>query len=642
MDWIKELGAIEETEGQAESKAVPLEQLAEEVSRGPAEESFDFSSIGAIEEADPSQTASPSMEQAGEESLPMQALQTAGDAGLGLLEGLGASFTDEAAGLVYAGALKTQGDPRDINDIRKEGRDRYRDMYKEAQERSPLTTFGTEMVGSVVGPVGKLAKGASLLKAGAAGAMTALGKSEAELIDEDPQIIDAGIEAVGGAALSAIPTAGVNFLKKMFPSVGRLTAIGLGSDTKGLARKGDKNTIEAAKALRDMKLLSSNAKGFDIKTKTFSKVKGGDNLGLEPDTILSNMEDAIEKLGQQNENLLKGKTITARKLLDKMEKDLMNTSVNFKQQGVLDVEGFQGKSDKMLRTVMKDLGIEDLDANLEAKQVERLKRVLQRKTALYEKLAAQGDPKVQDSDLITGTMATSIMEALEEIAPTAYRENNKMMAKVFTMKPYVEMTIARGDNLGRTPYSPRSFFAGMVDSITRGGALGKASVQEFAEGPMVAPLLKGAENTIKRSPVQLGGNLIQSPAGSDSGRIPQGNFNLPNELTNQKLPRDTQSLMKMNKLLLAKIAQDAPPQIFKLVEDALIGGEDSLSLIMPEVVKSLPQLFVKDPYNTYDGAFLDPAMAEKARTDIMDMEGLPMVEKIKRINQINKTGRMAQ
>ena len=130
---------------------------------------------------------------------------------------------------------------------------------------------------------------------------------------------------------------------------------------------------------------------------------------------------------------------------------------------------------------------------------------------------------------------------------------------------------------------------------------------------------------------EVGARMFSQP---DVGREPQS---IATELVRTKISRNTDEILANQDLLLAKVAQQAPEQ-FDMIQDILTHEPEKLKELVPVLAQMAPHLFADDKYGRIDGVILDPVKKEMAREDMMMNEDLSNVEKMLKMNNLNKTG----
>lgn len=118
------------------------------------------------------------------------------------------------------------------------------------------------------------------------------------------------------------------------------------------------------------------------------------------------------------------------------------------------------------------------------------------------------------------------------------------------------------------------------------------------------------------------------------GREPQS---IPEELVRTKIPRSSEEVLANKDMVLAKVAQQAP-ESFDQVQEILENQPEMIGDVLPVLAQAMPHLFTNDKYNRIDGVILDPAKKEMARQDLMKDEDLSNVDRMMRMNRLNKTG----
>ncbi len=229
-------------------------------------------------------------------------------AGMHGLQGLTAGFMDElqgageAAGRVVGvegagGPMKDMGFSEDgptldwetLRDAYRMARNKERATLKEQSEERPGLALGANLTGSVLSPVNKLAKGASLVKAGAGlGAVNALGNSEKETASG--MLAD----TADGAVLGAVLGKGGQKLEEGAQKLGagakdlakRFGARALGAERGTIKSIGHDKVMSAAEQALEQGVISPLASTDDLVSRNAAvKQKGGELMGKAYDAI---------------------------------------------------------------------------------------------------------------------------------------------------------------------------------------------------------------------------------------------------------------------------------------------------------------------------------------------------------------------
>lgn len=392
-----------------------------------------------------------------------------------------------------------------------------------------------------------------------------------------------------------------------------------------------KDPGEVAKRLDQLGFFKMGERGFDPNTKTFvlSPNPAASKLDqfLKPqtlDTFLERAEKATQMLGQQNQQLLKGKKIP----ISEVDNVLVNTAFSFIPDGA-DVTARTRAAVDLVQEIVADLRARGaVKGNyIDAAEVQKAKQFLQQK--VHKTYKAQGLADITNDGVEARRQyATELDKLLDKYGGTEYAKNNDLMHDLFLQKEMIhnKSSRMRGESVSGAKLQRPTLMDHAADIIdTPMIGVGRARMGQALETAPGKVLMDG----VNRMPVEVYNN--------HQGRKPQSVANLPEELIRTPLPRTTAALMEKKNFVLAKIAQMAP-EMLEAVKDTYDRDPEMLSELAPVIAMKMPHFFERDKYNRFDGRIMSEQDKAKAIKDTLGDTRLSTIEQAKIISRLNKEG----
>jgi len=589
------------------------------------------------------------------------AKELAVDVPVKVVEGVTFGFGDEIVGGATASAKKIAGSDKSFSELYRESRDNVRSVQDRASERSPVGSFIAEAVGTL--PYG----GGGIGKTALQSAMYGAGVSNEE--DSYGVAIDSVISGGIGGGFHAIGKAGTMLFDEPEKKLARQMGLDPSQIKKGLKYLEDpeskvsgvvdrlrkKGLFKGNPSRPDMiKKLSSEMKVLSERMNRALKSKAPDaseRMTLSPRLVYDEREKLVPKSGVQGalgmkdkvkESVLIGEegayvpegVWTKDMFLDDMADAIDDVRDKLHQQFG---QSNEKKIDSMVASFLDEFdkpeGIDLLYAQ-------------EKKKSLYKKLkSAYNNPETLDG-VATETeeaMASVLKKFIDKHAPET-KDINKAMSDIHFVehgptRSAVALRSAVGQDGGGLTLplggESRQFLEGTKEYLaeptrTARGRIG-AGVRDALDSTRLGS--DGASDVSRSLAIPASNSLIDG----ENSREPQSVRNIPEELIRTPIPRSTEGILENKEVLRLKLAQQGP-QIYEQVMEVVDNQPELIPDVVPVISQVLPHLFENDKYGRFDGVIVDPKKKEMARQDLMMMDSLSNVEKMIKMDSINKTG----
>jgi len=579
------------------------------------------------------------------------------------VSGASLGFHDEALGGIVAAYQKATGDPRPYGELYEEARDAERGKIEEGRKRSPIATFLAEMGGgaaiSSLGIAGKVAGkipkiGTKFPTSGALNTAAegfSIGYGESTKEDLSGNLIDA---AATGITSGLLHKAGEKVSDFIFPDSSNLRAKYTGADLKDFKKHGgfgDPEVIAAdAHKMRAFKYSKSN---YNFKTHQLDPVgKTGRNTPTRVEA-LQNWTDNLEKMAKEKARLVK--TNASKPLY--YGKDIAESPAMVNALGRLEADSTDINARDIVDNIAKEVEfhfnnnheyINAFGEKVVEPQGIDLTRVDALKSAYQEKASKFYD-SIDPMDREVAEKYTSVADALKLFIENNTGKAGKQIKKInhsyYTLKNSsrrIHKEIARdkyGASEGITKEIPMvgtALYQGgkIIDNIQGGPKmkLGRASVGDFLRDKVPEPVKKFGGQLAPRGTQTL--LNTHERENSVNRREPQS---IPEQLIRTPLPRNSEEFLDKKDFVLMKAAQQAP-ELFDNLKDILENSPEDVPELLPILAQQAPHLFPRDKYNRIDGVILNPEDKIRATKDTMNRDDLSNHDKMKMINELNKTG----
>jgi hypothetical protein len=567
--------------------------------------------------------------------------QWAQDTAYGGAQGLTFNAADE----IYGGVKSA------VSDVPyEEARDSAREEWRNARERSPIGTFGGEMVGATVSPIGKVFRGAKgvkdiMLGAGE-GALQSYGATDKE------GVTDQVLETAGGAGMGAIVGGAANALTKTFsksPIAVRAEVLGVKAKDYAVNGPGDvKGSIER---VNSSGFLKPWKKEYNVDTLKFEK-KSKSIFALDQieknteDRLIENSQDALNKLSAKKEKLF-GTKLDHTPVIDTDIEDLaLDIADEYLKAGVsLGPRERLAKVDQIRKNIKDMLIVNSNNPSYPSlRDLNDIKRAAQGDVANFSK--SLGD--VGDSEELARITAHKLKKLVEDkINDPLFKDLNSAEHDFLNIEgtlrekiKSLELASPERNSYGHT---------GMVDrgvNAVSGRSAGRLKSADYKQwydelpkafNPVkaVTPhLLQEAPGSLLRQKTQ-GKDIKNDWRGPASNN--EGTMISPRELINYKIPRNTEAVFADKERVIAKLIQNGiPDDLLMAFTQAINEDPEAVPDIMPTLVTMLPDLFSKSKYKVFDNKFLDPNDGARAADTISKNESMDSIARAKAINGINK------
>lgn len=580
------------------------------------------------------------------------------DAAIVAPQGATMSFADEALGLV----------DEDLAE-------RYRGMVKEARERSPIATGISETAASFLptragmAAAAKIGPAASSLAQGTIGSMTeAFGASLGE--EEDKLTKPAMLKAAGRAGIVGATSAGLKLGKSIknafFPSgkSARAGAIATKSSAFKVGRNDD--IVEVTNDLYQSRALDPRKMFFDVKDLKFKPmpIKGnvkGNSLSEENYLydLRDRMGDALDKTNQASSEIFRDYHLKIKS--DPFSFNEVTGAKSFKEP-ILKYLAKHPNRNAMMKKVNAELddlnqhfSIPEYDFSMGFKESELpglfMDELNDRKLGLYTQARkVLANPNSSDLDKTAAEAKIQVAHALRSfISDTT---NSPKLDKINNSARQMHLLV---DAIEGSINSQRSGKTSWIGGSTLETVLNRAL--EAASGPASVVRRSGVSDVLDRLVPDSAGSAAMAGlprlAGREFGRLTQGGGDqsmiqstisqamaepLSEKIDKIRIPRDTDSVLRNQQAILAKVAQSSPGHLEQFIQ--MYKSPHSIPDIMPILSTQLPQLFEPDIYNRFDGKIFDPAAQQKARKQIMADPNISNTQKMGIINHLNSTGEL--
>lgn len=551
---------------------------------------------------------------------------------------LGPAVKEAAPDLALLGAQgATFGHLDELNGLKEEvtggdykrGRDEVREKIGDARERRGLLGDVAEMGGSMVTSIAVPAlRGGTFVKE--LGLAALQGAGEADEMEDIPKQAATSM-AVSGGTQSLTK----GFTKMAFGSPNDILANTAGA--RGINfRNGDsamKDPGEVAKRLDKIGFFKMGDRVFDPGTKTYilNHYPSGKLEGyLKPqslDTFIERAEKATMLLGQQNQQLLKGKKI----LVSEVDDVLVDTAFDFIPDGA-DVATRARAATDLVQEIVQDLRSRGAIKGkyIDASEVQKAKQYLQQK--VHKSYSNQALSDITNEGVEARRQyATKLDQLLDKYGGKEYAQNNDLMHDLFLQKEMIhnKSSRMRGESVSGPKLTRPSISDRVMDVVdTPMVGVGRARIGQALE----TPVGQASMNSLNRIPVEVINNHEKG-----SGRAPQSVSNIPEQLIRTPLPRTTEGLIQKKNFVLAKIAQMAPDML-EGVQDAFEHNPELLPDLAQVISRKFPHFFERDKYNRFDGRILTEQDKAKAIKDTLGDTRLSTIEQAKIISKLNKEG----
>lgn len=549
-----------------------------------------------------------------------------------LLGAQGASFgyLDEMAGAISPNYV--------------EGRDAVRKKVEGARERLPI-------VGPVVEAGGSVATSLAIppLRGGHWAKELGLAAIEGYGENTDPENVVSDIGFSVGTSGAANVVGGI--AKKVFDPPEDILANAAGARginyRKGEAFVGADSADEYADRLKDPAGLAARLDKigfFGMGRKNFKNGQyvreGGLTDALEPvslESMMSRVQAGVSHLGDQNQQILKGKKIPLVKLkaaLDQAANDFLPAGEDFVKRSAMAKE----LSDNAIQDLVLSGKVKPGDVAVDAAAVEDLKRKWQKTVA-----SSYDSGKAVSEITNVGVEArrkfsTALDKLVDSVDKTGqYAKNNDAMRDLLTVEKLIhdKASRQRGYSMGGPRLTNMSQLWHSLLENTVAHPQADLMRARIGQG-MRTKTGQAATLGISRIPMEgVNSTIDQTP--STEGRMPQSIKNIPEELIRTPLPRTTDGLMKNKPFVLAKVAQ-MMPDMFEAVKDVYENNPESLPELAQVIAMKMPHVFEKDKYNRFDGRILSEQDKQKAIKDTLLNTKISTIEQARIITKLNKEG----
>lgn len=574
-----------------------------------------------------------------EKTLP----DTMGDAATLFVQGGTHDFADEIAGGIDS---MTGGDYR-------EGRDAYRQKVQGARDNLGLPGDLIEVAGNVAStaaiPAARAGKVATEI-----GLAAAQGAGSAEEMADVPKSMGTSALVSGATQMLGKGAAKVfgyddpaNKLAKVAGSRG------MDFKKKGMGGWGPRETKYSpdvvAKELDGLGFFRQGAVEFDTASHKFVPSKTSSRLDtfFQPqslDSLHDRAFQAVGKLKNENQRLLKGKTVK----MDKLAETLKGAVEDYIPDGY-DYAARAGKAEQIVGTILNDLQLQkkikrtNLPPELlnptvqgtkikgnnmfvDAVDVEGIKK------QLYDEVKQTFGQGKGANDLALGPEAQrkfsrKIDELLDSVGGEGYKKNNDTMSKLLQTTETIFDKGAREAGYGFE--GPRLTMGSQImnglKDITMNNVPAGVGMARMGQLPNSAGG-QAVRNYVERTPTELINN-----------RKPQSVPNIPEQFIRTPLPRSTQGLMQNKNFVLGKIAQMAP-EMFEGIKDVFDHDPERLTELAPVIAQQMPHLFTRDKYNRFDGRIMSEKDKQRAIQDTLTNSSLNSIQQAEIITKLNKDG----
>lgn len=526
------------------------------------------------------------------------------------------------------GLNKITGDDREIGDIYDDELAQYQGQIADSERRlGPILTPLTETVGRFANPYAPKTGIGQTIEAATSGLM----QTEGDMLSEE----GAFNAAVGGAAGAAASLAG-GLAKKGFKDPDAILGRMLGMRKADFAKTGVKDPKQIVSDLDGMGFFSRRAKSWDPETQKFVRGK------------------ELESMVKNSPQVLKNRATDAIRANNKYVKKYIPNEIHLDPRQVL--AQFKEAAEDL---VERGPHVGD-SVNQAAKLIEGAIQRIQRKATVKN-----GKWVISADDLMSerstwGDIAHSIYGNDPAAGSQVVKQFSKGVARAY--KNLIEMNSSSPKEVARINMNTSRLYdaveklqdkvagikasGGTKEQFPALGDIGSEIFYKFMGGDSTAPIRASVGKDVKA----MGGEVIEDalPRGAGEAvqefykedapqRRPQSVPNIPEQLIRTPLPRSTQGLMQNKKMVLMKVAQQAP-ELFETVTDMFENNPEMIPEIVPVLAQKMPHFFEKDKYNRFDGRIMSEADKQKAIKDTLINKSLSSIEQAKKISRLNEEG----
>jgi hypothetical protein len=591
---------------------------------------------------------SPAGNKFGEDMPPGSLDNVIEDAGVAALQGGTAQYADDALDLV---------DPK-LGDA-------VREAQKTGQERSPVTSFIAETAGEQANP---LLRAGSLRKNFLATIAKVFGSSEDKLsLDTATSAGVAGLVDLGADIL-------LKNLKIPFANEPKtLRSRVAGASTTEFKDIGINDRETVAENAHKMNLFTGRPVEFDLDDLKFKRAKSEPLLLEKPTSqvLQARAKKAVDKMKREYDFIV---GVADKSAIQIPAKDLVTA---IEQTFAQYAQGARGRKrlaelephledlyedvltlipGNMSHAQRRSLGVPPI---IDPKTVQgnvSLKKLAEWKSHLQDEATYGKDSLLKDIPYIEdfyADLAYKVNQVIQMNVPgqtKRLQDLGRGMHDLLIVQRDLKHKIARQKATGlvnppsllqgrQGSYYAQKFLESLPLGSTDEGLLNRAAVQEVAgkvkdAAPEAVQFLRQGLEGVPR---EFG--KAMSPKEGDPGRAPQSIPNIPEMLLKAKIPRTTEAVLKNQKVVLAKIAQQDPTgNFYHMFKEMIEERPDELPQFLPKMIQMSPQFFEADPYQRVDNKILDQNLKLKAINDTMRREDLTSTEKIEIIDNLNRTG----
>lgn len=556
------------------------------------------------------------------------------------------AVTDAAIVTPNALALGWGGEIADII-----GYPEYDEAVKEARERSPIATLGAEalasgvtstvasplMAGRLLGPAGSIRQAATI------GATVGAGEA-GEGSRTAGALIGAGLG--GGTALAG------RGVKRHFsrgqPELERGALLGASSKDikKGIGGSEYDDVAQIVKNLEGKRAVSLDPVVFDVDKNSFVKGRG-DKLTRKNfyEGLSKRANEGMEKIKRATSDIVRGNALKASHTFDELtnSKSFVD-DVDDWGMGISDLEIAEKRAPKLLEQLKDRWG--------EAKSLADIEDLKRRYQNWAKQIYSKGRENIRDDELVNAqfyeltarNLRKFILDNLDTGAAQKYADLNLTSSNLNKLDEWTREARTKAAKSSINFSNPGQTLLTMASNAMRaasGGDTGKMTASKFGQrlGETLGPLRVPLEDAVKAAPVWEAGRLLGEPGGTPASleminkasnllpgpsRSPQSvGFNLPRELTQTTIPRNTQGMLDNKEFVLAKVAQQKP-EMLGVIQNLLNDRPEMVAQVMPAIAAQMPELFLFDKYDAWDGIPQTPkgkaAFASDTKSKLLDQE----------------------
>ena len=537
------------------------------------------------------------------------------------------------------------------------GMDKAAAWLEKKRVESPGSYYGAQIL-NPLNPVSKIKKLGTIGKGIAIGAGYGHGISEEEM-GSGERFKDTAVGGTLGGAIGTAMKIGGKGMNMMFgePSHKEMMMLGTTKQTlKELRARGFKGVKEASSRVSDLSkkglFTGKNAEFDPIKNK-FVKKGGISNMGNPSLKEIQRRKDiAVKKASKEVERILESKGPTED--MPMFNDTVVDVKGRYPKETIRDFQN--GRLQEMqahLETVHIDESVkinDEIESFLERMDQKSLLDFHGEKKRLYKSL--EGEYGASKSNAVKETRKELARLAKdfvnEKSGSKKVSDLNETMENLYTFSDdidkYIDDTLFTGTSVDKyAPYGSTGYIASKA--LNAAGEPTRLSRAKIGRGTEHVPqgIKDYSSNATSMAPTKM---MSQEFIDRDEyvTREPQGQIsgsphieNLPLELVQTPLPRNSSEWINQKQFVLAKIAQEAP-DLLDSVRNIIERQPEDLPDLISGASQAYPHLFVKDQYGRIDGKIVDPINRETATKDTMRRDDLDSQQKAVIIQLLNTTG----